>query len=195
MVFSVTETISTYHSVVAPNGSLMYPQLEFYFGCVYFYHCKHIFEYFPRPKYYLGYQHDSLILKTINMNQRLDPVDGYPPETTKLDLRIARAGGTSSRIEMQPHRLRETKSKPYSSTEQERDDLIRENGYLRQEIVFYQESRNAMLGFHSESLEAYRRLQGALKQLSEKLVNAEGRIERYWGMSLTGTAEKDMTVI
>ncbi len=129
------------------------------------------------------------------MDQKYFTVTGEPPEITKLDARIASAGGTSSRIELQPHRLQQAKTQPYTSTTMERDDLIRENGYLRQEIVFYQESRNAMLSFHTQALEAYQGLQGALKELSEKLAAAEGRLEQYWGMSLNGTGERDVTRI
>ena len=128
------------------------------------------------------------------MNHVQAPSHGEPHEVTDLDARIAQAGGTSSRIEMQPHRLKQTK-RSWSSWEEEREDLIRENGYLRQEIVFYQESRNAMLAFHSQALEVYRGLQGALKELSAKLVVAEGRLERYWGISVNGMGKKDITTI
>ena len=118
-----------------------------------------------------------------------------PSEIISLDARIAQAGGTSSRIELQPHRLRQTKKQPLKSLSMQRDDLIGENGYLRQEIVFYQESRNAMLDFYSGVLEAYHGLQKALRELSEKLALAEGRIEKYWGVPLTGSGEKDITVL
>lgn len=113
------------------------------------------------------------------MDQRYFTVTGEPPEITKLDARIANAGGTSSRIELQPHRIQQTKIQPYTSATMERDSLIRENGYLRQEIVFYQESRNAMLSFHTQALQAYQGLQSAFKELSEKLAAAEGRLEQY----------------
>ncbi|KAL9128170.1 MAG: hypothetical protein Q9217_003095 [Psora testacea] len=101
------------------------------------------------------------------MHKNENPTADQPPEITSLDARIARAGGTSSRLELQPHRLREIKAQPCTAGSQ-LNDLIRENGYLRQEIVFYQESRNSMLAFHSQSLEAYHGLQKALRDLSEK---------------------------
>ena len=118
-----------------------------------------------------------------------------PPEITKLDARIASAGGTSSRIELQPHRLQESKTSFNISPTLERENLVRENGYLRQEIVFYQESRNAMLAFQDQTLQAYQTLQKALKELSDKLATAEGRLERYWGISLNGTGKPDVTTI
>ena len=128
------------------------------------------------------------------MQKNENPTADQPPEITSLDARIARAGGTSSRLELQPHRLRETKAQPCTA-ESQLNDLIRENGYLRQEIVFYQESRNAMLAFHSQSLEAYHGLQKALRDLSKKLVMAEARLERYWGIPLHGSGQKDITVL
>ena len=39
-----------------------------------------------------------------------------------------------------------------------------------------------MLAFHSQALEAYRGLQSALREVSEKLAMAEGRLEKYWGI-------------
>ena len=122
-------------------------------------------------------------------------VTGQPPEIISLDARIAYAGGTSSRIELQPYRLRQAKEQPLMSPSTQRDDLIRENGYLRQEIVFYQESRNAMLDFYGAVSEAYHGLNKALRELSEKLALAEGRIEKYWGVPLIGNGEKDVTVL
>ena len=126
------------------------------------------------------------------MEQSYRLIGNYPPEITSLDARIAQAGGTTSRIELQPHRLREAKSQPKEPHDQTAD-LIREMGHLRQEIVYYQESRNAMLAFHAQALEAYQGLRSALRDLSKKLASAEGRIEQYWGIPLNETKEKDMT--
>lgn len=129
------------------------------------------------------------------MERHILSTTGQPPEITSLDARIAQAGGTSSRLELLPNRLRETKLQPSTSAAIHLEDLTRENGYLRQEIVFYQESRNAMLAFHSQTLEAYKGLQSALKELSEKLALADSRLERYWGISLNGTRKADVTVL
>ena len=118
-----------------------------------------------------------------------------PPEITVLDARIARAGGTTSRLELQPYRLQEAKTQRNKSRSAEMEDLTRENGHLRQEIVFYQESRNAMLSFHHDVMEGYQVLQTALRELSEKMARAESRIERYWGVPLTGKDREDVTVL
>lgn len=129
------------------------------------------------------------------MNTIHEKTENQPPEMTSLDARIAQAGGTSSRIELQPHRLRQTKIQHHATPRAQLEDLVRENSYLRQEIVFYQESRNAMLAFHSQVFEAYQGLNSALKELSEKLAKAEGRIEKYWGISLNGTGKADITIL
>ena len=113
-----------------------------------------------------------------------------PPEITSLDARIAHAGGTSSGLELQPHRLRQTKQQIPDHSKQ-LYDLVKENGYLRQEIIFYQESRNALLAFHSECIRAFDILQLSFKELSERMATAEGRIEKYWGITLNG--ENDLT--
>ena len=127
------------------------------------------------------------------MDSRYQILNGQPPEIISLDARIASAGGTSSRVELQPHRLRETRTQRPKPTAAQFDDLVRENGCLRQEIAFYQESRNAMLAFHDQVLGVYQVLQAALRDLSEKMACAEGRTERYWGV--TRKDSKDVTVI
>ena len=129
------------------------------------------------------------------MESKKERSSSQPPEVTRLDARIAHAGGTSARIELQPHRLQQTKMEHYETVEAQRDALLRENGHLRQEIVFYQESRNAMLAFHHQALEAYECLRVALRDVSIKLATAEGRLERYWGIPLVGTNKCDVTVL
>ena len=117
------------------------------------------------------------------------------PELSALDARIARSGGTTSGVELQPHRLRERKQQASKPIRQREYDLVRENGYLRQEIVFYQESRNAMLAFHNQSTQAYEALQQAFRDLSDKMAVAEERLDRYWGIALTKAKDKDLTVL
>lgn len=112
-----------------------------------------------------------------------------------MDARIADAGGTSSRIELQHHRLRQAKTHDTRSIAAQLEDLVRENGYLRQEIAFYQESRNAMLAFHHQTLQSFHMMQSALRELSDRMALAEGRLERYWGIPLNGAQRSDVTVL
>ncbi len=118
-----------------------------------------------------------------------------PPELTSLDARIAQAGGTSCTIELHSHRLRQTKKQEEQSASAQLRDLVRENEYLRQVIVFYQESRNAMMAFHSQAFQAYQLQQSALQELSDKMALAEGRLEKYWGVSLASLGKCDLTVL
>lgn len=118
-----------------------------------------------------------------------------PPEITDLDARIAKGGGTSSSLDLLPVYLHEAKDSRRRKPQKPGDDLVRENGYLRQEIVYYKESRNAMLAFHSKVMEAFQVLQRATQELSEKMVLSEGRILEYWGIDLNGDGDDDLTVL
>lgn len=123
-------------------------------------------------------------------------VKQQPPEITDLDARIAKGGGTSSSLDMLPVNLHETKNSDRRKSKKPVDDLVRENGYLRQEIVYYKESRIAMLEFHSKVMEAFQVLQRATQDLSEKMALSEGRILEYWGIDLNGGGDDvDLTVI
>lgn len=74
-----------------------------------------------------------------------------PPEMTSLDARIAKAGGTTSTVDLMSSRLHsvagdhdhEDRTKPMSQ-----EDLVREIGKLRQELVLHKESRNALMLSH-----------------------------------------------
>jgi hypothetical protein len=76
--------------------------------------------------------------KTIK-NIRRRKAAGQPPEITDFDVRIERGGGTSSGLELLSHKLKLDKDRVTSF-----ENLIKDNEYLRQELVFYKESRNAM---------------------------------------------------
>lgn len=116
-----------------------------------------------------------------------------PLEITKLDVQIAQACGTTSGIDMLPSRLQKTKRNPLAPSYVE--DLVSQNGYLREEIIFHKESKNAMLAFHSEALASFSILEPALKNLSEKLLASEGRLLEYWGIKLTSLDKDDLTVL
>lgn len=109
------------------------------------------------------------------MDQQQRKALGQPPEITKLDARIAKAGGTSSGLDMMPHRLKNTKKTNNRTTE----DLVRENSYLREEIIYYKEARNAMAAFHAKTFQSFGILQSALKDLSNKMAMSEEIILEY----------------
>ena len=126
------------------------------------------------------------------MNRR--PQEQTPPEITDLDARIAKGGGTSSNLEMLPIYLRESKELQRHRGKRLVDDLVRENGYLRQEIVYYKEARNAMLEFHSQVMATLQVLQRAREVLSEKMARSEGEILEYWGIDIS-EGDDDLTVL
>ena len=132
---------------------------------------------------------------TMNALSSTTTLQTWAPEVSSLDARIANSGGTTSGLELQPHRLRQAKRQNKRSISQREYDLVRENGYLRQEIAFYQESRNAMMAFHHQSTQAYEAMQQAFRELSEKMAMAEERLDRYWGIALTKAKDRDLTVL
>ena len=129
------------------------------------------------------------------MYHRLQEVAKHPPEISKLDARIAEHGGTSSRLEMLPDRLQKSKVAMPQGYQQQLDALIRENGYLRQEISYHEESRSAMLHFHNQVLEAHRNLQAALDELKKNVARAEGRILRFWGVENVNAGKDEIITL
>ena len=77
----------------------------------------------------------------------------------------------------------------------ELDDLVRENGYLRQEIVWYKESRNVMLDFHSRTRKASLLLQSTMKELFNKTTRSREAMLSYWGIKLNDVEKKDLVVL
>ncbi len=95
-------------------------------------------------------------------------------EITDLDVRIEKKSDKSSNLELLSHKLKQEKDHIRSL-----ENLIRENDYLRQELVFYKKSRNVMLIFHDQVLEFYNILKVALKKLSKKMSSSETDIIKY----------------
>ena len=120
------------------------------------------------------------------------PPHTEPTEISRLDHRIAQAGGTTSRVELSPDKLRRAKAQPVGSPATQIHTLIRENGYLRQEIVFYEESKNALAAFHEQMQAAFDIMQAGLKDLSERLMYAEEKMEKYWGIPVNGARDRDL---
>jgi hypothetical protein len=60
-----------------------------------------------------------------------------PPEPSLNDHRIGCQEGSTTALELMTHRLQAAKEQRPKTEAQRRDDLIRENGNLRQEIQFY----------------------------------------------------------
>lgn len=128
------------------------------------------------------------------MNRIYERLTGQHPEITKLDARIIKEGGTSSTADMLPCNLQKAKAAKTSSKYDYTKELILENGYLRQEIVYYKESREAMLAFHNSTLKSFNLLQTALKDLSHKMAMSEEIMLRYWGIDVKNVKEDDLVM-
>ena len=71
----------------------------------------------------------------------------YPLEISSLDARDAKAGDTIINLDFISSRLRQD-AKDIRMKLISYDDLIRDIGKLRQELVLYKESRNALMQFY-----------------------------------------------
>ena len=134
-------------------------------------------------------------LNPYNMESQTRFSTHQPPEMTDLDERVAKYGGTSSTIELHPQSLQGSKFQTPDSNKERIEELVRENGYLRQEIIFYQESRNAMMSFHTKMNEAYHIQRSAFRELSVHSQLAEGRLEEYWGCISSEFKHKDLVTL
>ncbi|KAI9736719.1 MAG: hypothetical protein M1834_000923 [Cirrosporium novae-zelandiae] len=107
---------------------------------------------------------------------------GTPAEVTSLDHRIARHGGTSSGLEILRHRVEKAKRDPQPDYSKRIEELVRENGYLRQEISYFKETRQGLLDLHATTIDIYQQLERALQTLSEKVAMSERDMLEYWGI-------------
>ncbi|KAI9732149.1 MAG: hypothetical protein M1834_004245 [Cirrosporium novae-zelandiae] len=118
------------------------------------------------------------------------PQRGNPVEVTSLDHLIATHGGTTSTLQMSPRALQKAKDTPTGTPNSRLEELVREVGSLRQEIVYHQEVRAALLQLHEKTTRAFEILQYALQDMSEKVAASEKRFSEYWGIDLDAeTAE------
>ena len=72
------------------------------------------------------------------------------------------------------------------------EELVRENGRLRQELVLYKEYRNAFMQFHHQVSNAYHTIQKALQELSQQVDKSEGDLLEHWGVQIGDTGEDDI---
>lgn len=103
-----------------------------------------------------------------------------PTEVTALDYQIAATGGTTSTLENTPGRLRASKSKRPVSQKQWMEELIRDNGYLRQELKYYKDYLQALIALHHEIAKASTMLEDALEKFSQSVTEAEKPLLDYW---------------
>ena len=110
-------------------------------------------------------------------------------EVTPLDHCIAMHGGTTSTIDMLPHRLDIIKRRPPQSLSEKLVELTREVGYLREELARYKEVQNAMGLLYTKTVEAFELLEHGLeednlrKQLTSHREIQQSRSRSYASMT------------
>lgn len=119
----------------------------------------------------------------------------YPPEITKLEARIAREEESSSTVDMLSTSLQKTKTIPQKSTKKYVRNLVVENKYLRQKIVFYKKFWKTMMIFHNKTLQSFNLLQAAFKELSNKMIKAKEFMWNYWRFDVNKMKKNDLVVL
>ncbi|KAL4948717.1 hypothetical protein BDW69DRAFT_198672 [Aspergillus filifer] len=103
-----------------------------------------------------------------------------PEEITPQDHQILCHGGTSSNLERLPSRLQQSKA---PTTKHEIEDLAYEISYLKAELSWNTESKQALLQFQEEMYMVFCKIDNALAQLSARLQGAEQRYLNLWGVA------------
>lgn len=102
-------------------------------------------------------------------------------EITPQDHEILQHGGTSSNIERLPSRLQRTKSFSRSMKKQI-EDLAYEVSYLKAELAWHAESKQALLQLQEQMYQIFHRMEDALVQVNVHLQEAEQRYLSLWGI-------------
>lgn len=115
---------------------------------------------------------------------RFSPTSLYSitEEINPQDHQILRYGGTSSNIERLPSRLQRAKT-PTRSTRKQIEDLAYEVSYLKAELAWHVESKQALLHFQEQMYHIFHRMEDALVQVNTRLQEAEQRYLSIWGLS------------
>ncbi|KAL1873638.1 hypothetical protein Plec18167_006155 [Paecilomyces lecythidis] len=114
-----------------------------------------------------------------HINHHLHPI---AEEITPIDHQILHNGGSSSKIERLPSRLQQSKNQRPADAQQEIEDLAYENSYLRAELMWTQESRQALLEFHEETFKLFRMMEEALVEIRVRLERSDERYLKLWGI-------------
>lgn len=67
--------------------------------------------------------------------------------------------------------------------EQRLDELTYMNGYLREELAYYESLRVAASTLYLETVDRHEKLSNALKEKSRMEAEAESRLLDYWGIN------------
>lgn len=112
----------------------------------------------------------------------LEPIS---EEVSPTDHEILRCGGTSSSLERLPSRLQQSK-RASTDLRQQLEELAYEASYLRAELQWQKESKQALLHFREEVFGVFHLLEDALVQVTTRLRDSEQRYISLWGRSSGG---------
>ncbi|KAE8383878.1 hypothetical protein BDV26DRAFT_287292 [Aspergillus bertholletiae] len=112
----------------------------------------------------------------------LDPIT---EEITPVDHEILRHGGTSSSIERLPSRLQRSK-RASTDIRQQLEDLVYDASYLRAELQWQKESKQALLQFHEDMFRIFHMVEDMLVQVTTRLRDSEQRYFEVLGFEAHG---------
>ncbi|KAL3441479.1 hypothetical protein BJX65DRAFT_322259 [Aspergillus insuetus] len=113
-------------------------------------------------------------------------------EVTPQDHQILCHGGTTSTLERLPSRLRQSKP-PTKNLKKRIEDLAYEVSYLKAEVSWHIESKQALLQFQEQMYQLFHQMEDALVQVNARMQEAEQRYLALWG--LTANANSAESVI
>jgi hypothetical protein len=139
----------------------------------------------------------AIVLLPASQSTAPPPVSIRPrstiPEPKPLDHRILQHGGTTSTLDILPHRVQLSKSQPVDSASRI-EELIHEVDYLRKEIVRLKKREEALLGLRECFIQVFYSSRTALQQFSDKAMAADRELSGYWGLQLDDTEEEDIVM-
>jgi DNA repair ATPase RecN len=109
-------------------------------------------------------------------------------EVTPQDHGVLCRGGTSSNLERLPSRIQRSKTTSRSKKTQI-EDLAYEASYLKAELVWHSESKQALLQLQEQMYDLFHRMEDALIQVTARLQEAEQRYLGLWGMTPNANTE------
>lgn len=103
-------------------------------------------------------------------------------EITPAEDQILRHGGTSSSLERLPSRLQQSKRSSVDFRQQI-ENLVYEVSYLRGELQWQKESKQALLQLQERMFEIFHSMEDALVQVTTRLEESERRYLDLWGVN------------
>ena len=116
---------------------------------------------------------------------RRTPLYTVTEELSPLDHQVLLNGGTSSRIERLPSRNRQSKLRQRSSSYYQEDQIVElayETSYLRAQLAFNEESRQALLELRNKMTVILGMIDTALAEVSERLREADQNYLKLFGI-------------